>query len=69
MTAEFDPLRDGGEEYVARLRTAGVQVTGVRGQGHLHASCSLTAVWEASRQWQATVARAMIDAYGTTPAS
>lgn len=66
MTAEFDPLRDGGEEYVRRLRAAGVPVTGVRGAGHLHASCSLTALWEGSRQWQSRVCQAMIEAYGTS---
>lgn len=65
MTAEFDPLRDGAEEYVRRLRAAGVQVDGIRGEGHLHASCSLTAVWEGSRHWQAQVVQAMTAAYGT----
>lgn len=67
MTAEFDPLRDGAEEYVQRLRAAGVDADGIRGDGHLHATCSLTAVWEASRHWQAQIHRAMIDGYRTRP--
>ncbi|GAB3929120.1 lipolytic protein [Microlunatus endophyticus] len=63
MTAEFDPLRDGGEAYAERLRSAGVRVTAVRGDGQLHGTCSLTAAWEASRRWQSTVAQAMVEAY------
>jgi acetyl esterase len=36
MSSEFDPLRDEGEAYAARLRDAGVEVTARRYEGMLH---------------------------------
>jgi acetyl esterase len=53
MTAEFDPLRDEGEAYAARLQQAGVAVDVQRGIGHIHGGQQLTGVWEPARQWAA----------------
>lgn len=36
LTVEFDPLRDEGEEYAARLAAAGVPVTQTRHEGLFH---------------------------------
>jgi acetyl esterase len=37
ITAEYDPLRDEGEEYAARLNAVGIQASVVRFRGQIHA--------------------------------
>jgi acetyl esterase len=49
QTAEFDPLRDEGEEYAAALEKAGNEVKMTRWDGAFHGMLSFTQVLEQSR--------------------
>lgn len=63
MTAEFDPLRDEGEQYAERLAAAGVPVTAKRWNGHVHGSLSMTALLPSAREWRQEVIEAMRAVY------
>ena len=49
VTAEFDPLRDEGEAYAARLREAGVPATTSRYDGMMHGFYGLDHLVDAAR--------------------
>lgn len=52
MAAEFDPLRDDGEHYAARLNEAGVDATFTLGAGHIHNSPAFTKAMAAAAAWR-----------------
>lgn len=61
MTAEYDPLRAGGEAFVGRLRAAGNRVSATRHLGQLHGSHGLVRELRAARLWHAEVAAVLRD--------
>ena len=50
MTAEFDPLRDEGEAYAAKLREAGVDARAVRYDGMIHGFIQMDQLVPGARQ-------------------
>lgn len=50
ITAEFDPLRDEGEEYARRLKAAGVAVQIERFEGQVHIFYQLAPIVDAARR-------------------
>lgn len=59
QTCEFDPLRDEGEAYMERLRSAGVAARLHRVPGHLHGSVYLTRLLPTARRAVAATADAL----------
>ena len=64
ITAEFDPLRDEGEAYAARLKEAGVEVEMRRFNGFIHGFFSLAGSIEATREAVELVGSALRKAHG-----
>lgn len=51
FTAEFDPLRDQGETFLAKLRAGGTKATGIRALGMIHGFVSFFEFSEAARNY------------------
>ena len=64
ITAEFDPLREEGEAYAARLKEAGVEVEMRRFNGFIHGFFSLAGIIEATREAVELVGSALRKAHG-----
>jgi acetyl esterase len=62
--AEFDPLRDEGEAYGARLAAAGVPTTVRRYEGMIHGFGAFTAILPTARACRDDVAGALRSAFG-----
>lgn len=63
MTAEYDPLRDDGHVYVARLREADVEVEHHHLPGMVHASFAFTRLLPLAREYEASAIAALGRAY------
>jgi acetyl esterase len=64
LTAEFDPLRDEGEVYAARLREAGVSTTLRRYDGQIHGFLTMGSLIDRARTALEETATALRGALG-----
>jgi acetyl esterase len=64
VTAEFDPLRDEGEYYAARLHDAGVPVKTKRYDGMIHGFVNFAGMLDKGRQALSEAAGALRGAFG-----
>lgn len=65
MTAEYDRLRGDGEAYVTALRSAGVDATHVRLDGHIHPSFAFTRLLASSRAYERDAIAALRGAFAS----
>jgi acetyl esterase len=68
ITAEFDPLRDEGEQYGERLRAAGIPAAVSRYDGQVHGFLHMTELVPRAREAIDESAAALRDAFARTPA-
>ncbi len=56
VTAQFDPLRDEGNEYARALKAAGVPVIHVQARGHIHTSVGMVDILPSGAKIRAKMA-------------
>jgi acetyl esterase len=64
-TMEFDPLRDDGEAYAAKLSAAGVPTVAKRWAGQIHMSCTMTKILPTAREYRDEMIGHIARAFGT----
>lgn len=65
ITAEYDPLRDEGEEYADRLRSFGVPASCIRYQGMVHSFLNYSGEVEASKKALEEISKHLRQVFGT----
>jgi acetyl esterase len=66
LTAEYDPLRDEGEQYGQRLQEAGVHVTMRRYDGLIHGFFGMALIVDEARRAVAETSQTLREAFATS---